>query len=741
MTTSYKGTLALGVFGFTLFLSAALMFALQPMVGKMLLPLVGGTPAGWIVALAFFQIMLLAGYLLAHLFSALTLRKHGMLYLLGLLCGALFLPISLVSGTGVVSSDTWGVFTLLTANVAVPFMVLSTTSSTLQRLFTATSHGGAQDPYFLFAASNLGSFGGLLLYPVLAEPLLTLDQQAGFMRLAYFVLIAVGCLCLFLTEKPAEQKSETTTKEPPPAAATKLQWLLLSLVPSSLLLGVTSYMTTELFSAPMLWILPLGFYLLTFVVAFANRQYLKLQTLENIYPYLACLAVFVISVLPFRGWLSTFTGAGFFLLTFTVICLSCHMRLASLRPANRYLTSFYLLVALGGAMGGALNAFVVPFAFNRLVEFPLMIIVSLLLHAQFRMKTRSGIAAVALLAIAVTLANLPTPLMSADNATYYKIYIFIVLLSLVYLLLAYAKKLVTVQIVALGTVFLFFLAQFGIANVGEVESARSIYSTIAIIDKPVSYGDEKYVLRYMRHGNTNHGLQIKGKEREKTLTSYYTAGGPIDNVFHAYNPKNVLVLGLGAGTLNCFEAPGRKFTFVEIDPEAVRLAQDKFTFLSACAAEDTPKVVIGDGRLELARMKDAKFDMIIADAFTSDSIPTHLLTEEAFALYTTHLTPGGVIAVNLSNRYLDLWDIVATTAGTQGLETRARFGKPEKPLPYATASIWAAVTRKGEMSEALAADTRWKIIPHATDLRAWSDNYTNLFSILMRPSTQMKTKQ
>lgn len=720
---------SLAVFSATLFLSAALMFSLQPMVGKMLLPIVGGTPAGWVVALAFFQIMLLAGYLLAHAFSATTPRGHGIAWLLALLAGAVFLPVNL-SGHGFSSPDAWSVFCLLTVAVAVPFVSLSTTSSTVQRLFTATAHGKAQDPYFLYAASNMGSFGGLLLYPLLAEPFLTLAQQAQLMQWGYFGLVGCGGLCLLLTGGKSATKEEKKDTGPAPAPRQKLRWLFLSLLPSSLLLGVTTYITTELFSAPMMWILPLGLYLLTFVVAFGRSAPGLLRMLEILHPFTVLFAIFMMAAIQPGAWLASLAGVGFSLAVFTVVTLACHMQLAALRPASRHLTGFYLVVALGGAIGGTLNAFVIPAIFNKVMEFPLALAASLLLHPQFRPRTPAGGVLIALLAACFLMVNLPPLLSGIDMKLARNILIAGSVLVAAGGLSLVRERAAGLHSVAIFSVIIFILGQFVLADTAEIRWSRSFYGAITISEKQQEIDGKPQAFRYMRHGNTMHGLQVREKTHEKTMTAYYSEGGPLGDVFSTVKPQSVVVLGLGAGTVNCYEAPKRAFTFVDIDPDVIRHAREDFTFLSACSGGNS-EVVLGDGRLELAKMKDRKFDLVIVDVFTADSIPVHLVTEEAFALYRDKLAPRGVIAINISNRYFPLWDLVTKSAEKAGLETRVKLDAREIMPASAQSSLWIVLTPKGHMHEAFA-QHKWQPVFPPEDLRPWTDDYSNLVGLLLR---------
>lgn len=744
--TSAKHRLTYAVFSITLLLSAAMMFALQPMVGKMLLPLVGGTPAGWIVAMAFFQVMLLAGYLLAHLFSTLRTRLHGVLYILALLAGIYFLPIHLSADTARIAQNPGAgdVFLLLTFAVAVPFIALSATSSTVQRLFTATGHSAAHDPYFLYAASNMGSFSGLLLYPLLIEPRLALSAQAELLTNGYLLLLLCGIFCLFLTgitpkhiRTAAQQDNKGTALKKIPARE-YLYWMLLAFVPSSLLMGVTVYITTDVISVPMIWVLPLGLYLLTFIIAFARKPIISLERLERWHPYAVFLAILLIYVIK-MSWLSTLAGIGVVLALFMVVAQTCHMKLASRRPLednSRGLTAFYLMMSLGGALGGLLNSFIVPNVLDTLIEFPLILLGSLLLHPAAAWQSRTGKVTALLLLAAVLFAN-ATPAQSSFDTTIAR-YILAgigawVLLTSFFMKPAWREK----PLILLALTF-FMLTQFVLIDKQEQLRLRNFYGTIRVFEQTVQdTNNTPYHIRYMQHGTTIHGLQIVNDPARETIpTAYFTPEGPLGDVFKTYAPKNVAIIGLGVGSMYCHAAPDRHFTFIEIDADIVTVAKEQFSYLDACQNAAPATLIVGDGRLELEKLTEEKFDMLIIDAFSSDSIPTHLLTTEALQLYQNRLTEDGVIVINISNRYFDLRHPIAVTAHALGLD--AQYGKDlsmDRPA-YSRASLWMLLTPQGQMPDNLP-KPRWQAAKdesrHKTTsqtLKLWTDDYTNLLSTL-----------
>ncbi len=722
-----KQAVTLWIFALTLFLSAAIMFAVQPMTGKMLLPLVGGTPAGWIVALAFFQIMLLLGYFLAHMLSRFSPYLHGLFYILCLAAGAAFLPVG-VSASAAHANGAVGIFLLLAVAVGPPFVALSATSSTVQRLFTVTGHASADDPYFLYMASNLGSFTGLLLYPLLAEPRLTLGAQSQAVSFGYIALMLMAGLCLAnarLTgmkarKKAVEEKKPETAR---PTGLLRLQWLGLSFVPSSLLLGTTTYITTDVLSAPMIWVLPLALYLLTFIIAFSRKPLFPPTAIAWLQPYVICAAVFVMSLMQ-ASWLGGWAGVAFYLAIFGIVALGCHMRLASLRPAaESHLTEFYLMMSIGGALGGVLNAFIIPYAFSRLAELPLMLMASFLLHPAFDYSTRRGKAFAGGLALAVVLVNLgQTNLLPPEARNYISSFC---LLAFIAAPIAIRPLLQPANLV-FGALAVFMISQLLISDERLVLNLRNFYGTLRVNDTAETADGKTYTLRRIRHGSTIHGAQVLDKKLEREPTAYYAKNGPLSDIFAAYRPAKIAGVGLGAGAINCYTAPGRHFTFFELDPDVVKIAERHFTFLSKC--QPNPGMYVGDGRLELAKLKKEKFNLIVLDAFTSDAIPTHLLTKEAFELYFQRLEAGGVLAIHISNRYFELWDAVASTAETLGYTARMRLGGDAKTVFYGTLSRWIVVGKQ-QLVDRLD-NKQWPAVKPDPATLPWTDNYSNLLDTM-----------
>lgn len=742
---SAANRLSAGIFSLTLCLSAVLMFAIQPMAGKMLLPIVGGTPAGWIVAMAFFQAMLLAGYLLAHIFSKFSPRVHAALYLCALAAGAWFLPIDIrqhAAGIGDAPGP-WDIFQLLCAALAFPFIALSATSSTIQRLFTTTGHASAHDPYFLYVASNIGSFAGLLLYPFVLEPLFSLSEQAGFSTAAYAGLFLGGALCLCLSLATRKPAAATTANAAPSLPARRLdvkryaEWAVLAFVPSSLLLGVTIYITTDIMSVPLMWVLPLCLYLLTFIIAFSKKTFIRLETLQRLQTPTVMLSVLLICVtqLSFMGeWLGIF----FYLSVFMLVALACHLKLASLRPLeenSRDLTGYYLMMSVGGAAGGAVNAFIIPSIADRMIEFPLILVFSLVLLPAFRLRSKTGILTLA--ALVLTVMTLPTtPLQFAfkpSTTTQIAVYT-LGALTVLFINIPATRKYLSSQSMIAACAALLFLSQFLLLEDNVNYSNRNFYGTIRVFEADMTRKgkdgaeDRKYRVKFIRHGTTVHGSQIISPENMRTEpTSYYSHAGPLGDIFRLYEPQRVAGIGLGAGVVNCHTSPDRHFTFFEIDPAMVYVAQNHFTFLSDCQSASEPRIIIGDGRLELHRLHGEVFDLIVVDAFSSDSIPVHLLTLEALEDYLERLSEDGIIAFHLSNRFFVLERQVAAIAQKLGLHHAYKY-QPRPDMPVTYPSKWMALSRK-PLDDKLTAENKWRTVSSPAH-KIWTDDYSNITSVL-----------
>ncbi|MDE1152705.1 MAG: fused MFS/spermidine synthase [Micavibrio sp.] len=714
------------------------MFALQPMVGKMLLPVVGGTPAGWIVAMAFFQVMLLLGYLLAHALAALPPRAHGFAYILCLVTGLYFLPVHITADAAISTAGPVKIFLLLCANVAIPFIALSASASTLQRLFTTIAHASAKDPYFLYAASNLGSFIGLFLYPLVFEPLWGLSLQSVNWRGGFATLIVATIICISFAKRttPAVTKAEVLTKENTGGKNTRrqrLEWLLLAFFPSALLSAVTTHISTDIFSAPMIWVLPLALYLLTFVVAFSGSAKKIYAATVRLHRIAVPLGVGMLGI--FNASMRISVGAMLFhLFVFTVVALVCHCQLAQKRPPGdekngRKLTEFYFFMSLGGALGGILNAFIIPFVFDRLIEYPVLLILSCVMNPAFRKKMDItsrmflGLSLfISFMYLSYITGNTSIPAGSTSGSLPSSVVVADVMLLSISVIMA-----TSIRGAFYGGIALLLMAELIVPR-DIVMTTRNFYGVVKVFDIPQMIDGKERTVRFMYHGTTTHGYQVQDPAYARKTTAYYWAGGPVEDIFAVYNPRNIAILGLGVGTMNCFSTKESQFTFFEIDDAVRSVAEKEFTFLTACTGKRPPRIVIGDGRLELAKTTGEKFNLIALDAFSSDTIPTHLLTVDAVKTYLSRLSDGGIILFNLSNRYFVLSKPLQRIADALNLKTRVILDIPPPSATYATASLWFVMARPGASLSPLD-DYGWIQMPEDTSSRLWTDDYTNLLGV------------
>jgi hypothetical protein len=718
----------------TLFASALLLFAVQPMFTKMVLPILGGAPAVWSVAMVFFQGALLAGYAYAHLLArTLPPGKAALVHLALLGSAALTLPIGIATGLGPAPSsgiELWLV-ALFAASIGLPFVALSASAPLLQSWFSVSGHPRARNPYVLYAASNLGSFAGLLLYPFLLEPTVSLRGQARLWSLGFAVLaLMIAATGLFVSRVAAIAEVSTTTV-PRPGGRERLGWLALAAIPSGLVVAVTAHITTDVAAAPFLWVIPLALYLLTFVALFRDRPWVAHATTVRLVPFV----VAALSVSVMGGdkvfWLVIIALN---LAGFVALALLCHGELYRLRPAPAQLTEFYLWVSLGGVVGGVFAGLIAPHVFNGTYEYPMLIAAALLalpgaLMGGWRGFTRE---AGPLLALAALVAAPRFWGLSLSEGALLPFQLGLVMLAA--LMLVYRRR--PARLFGL-VVLAFVVSGMWQPGLARVESARSFFG----VHKVVETADGRY--RLLFHGTTIHGAEQIRDASGAPITArpepvaYYYRGGPIVDAIETARAargglKKVAVVGLGTGSLACHIQPGERWTFFEIDPEVVRIARDprRFRFVSACAPE--LPVVLGDARLTLAAAP-AQFDLIVLDAFSSDAIPVHLLTREAFAGYLARLAPGGAIVVHISNRHMELASVVGAVAKAEGVIAIAKQDDQANQVlsDFRANALVAVVAREPSALGDLAAKPGWRRIEPG-DVAAWTDDYSNILSAILR---------
>jgi hypothetical protein len=714
------------LYGGTLFLSATLLFAIQPMFAKIALPLLGGSPGVWNTAMVFFQATLLLAYGYAHLGTRLGgARRQVPLHLLVLALGFLALPVAGMAWTPPTEgTPVFWLIAFLAASIGLPVFAISTTAPLLQRWFAATDHPAAKDPYFLYGASNLGSVIALLGYPVLLERLLTLKQQAQLWSAGYVLLaVLIGGCALVLWRCPALPAQRADSD---PAAAAPLAWrqrglwVLLAFVPSSLMLGVTTHISTDIAATPLFWVVPLTLYLLTFVLVFARRPLLRHAWMLRAQPFALIVMALTLDYLPAIFWL----GLLVHLLVFFITAMVCHGELARRRPAASHLTEFYVWMSVGGVLGGIFNGLLAPIIFNGVYEYPIVLALACLLRP--RKEGASAFLWKDLLIPAALLAVLSLPMMDPAQLGNVATGILFVVLGCV--LLNAADR-------PLRFALAFAVVIFGAAGMGHhfrwLEQERSFFGVNRISL------DRSRDLFLLVHGNTVHGAEHRDPERRREQLTYFSKEGPIGQLFSILGERGGLdrvgLTGLGIGTTVCYRQPNQHWTIYEIDPVVVRFARDTryFHYLEDCAG-DTP-IVLGDARISLAKAPSHEFDLLIFDAFSSDSIPVHLMTREALALYLEKLADHGVIAFHISNRHIDLQPVLANLAVDAGLVawTQGHRTTPEmREQDYKVDSNWVVMARQPEDVGALSSDSRWhRLAPHA-GLRLWTDDYSNILGAM-----------
>jgi hypothetical protein len=718
------------VFAAAMFLSGFLLFMVEPMAARMVLPILGGVPMVWNGCVVFFQIVMLAGY--GYAFGAarwLPVRRHVVLHAALLTAPAAVLPFAIGSGASAPpeANPLGWLLLLLSATIGLPFFVLSTSASVFQHWLSRTDHPSARDPYFLYSASNLGCLLALASYPTIVEPMLTLHDQSRMWAYGYaaFVAVAVGCGAIawrrsavhVADAEPRQQHAERLTWP------RRLRWIALAAVPSSLMLAVTSYISTDIAAVPLLWIVPLSLYLLTFSLAFGKHRAAADAVAARALPLLVVpLALFMIAKLraPLTAILLIHLAA------FAAIALNCHASLAKDRPAPSRLTEFYFWISFGGMLGGLFNTLAAPLLFDSIVEYPLVVAAACLLF-------RPGGAPAA----ARRTADVALPLVVGGVT------------AAILVILGSKGAPLAVQLAALSLPAILTFAQrrearrFGwcvaalmaaslaFDNAGE----RVLYATRTFFGVYRVSEDLQGRYHALAHGTTLHGLQALAPERRNEALTYFHRTGPFGQAWaalpRAAQARDVAVVGLGVGTLATYAAPSQRWTFFEIDPAIERIARtrEQFSFMEACG--ERCQVVIGDARISLNRIPERSYDVLVLDAFSSDSIPIHLMTREAVALYLSRLRPDGVLVMHISNRHLTLGPIVARLAEAHGLTALQQIDRPGANRPEGKSdSHWIVMSRTAADLAPLAADSRWTALTPRPGTPLWTDDFSNILSVL-----------
>jgi len=721
----------LALFTLAIFLSAALIFAVQPMFAKLVLPRLGGSPSVWSVAMVFFQAALLAGYAYAHLITRhLAGRASILVHIAVLLLALSSLPLAIAAGWGrpPASGEAAYLIGLFTVSIGLPFFALAANAPLLQAWFARSGHPSARDPYFLYAASNVGSFLALLSYPFVVEPLTRLGEQTRFWTFGFYGLILLIALCGAALWPRAGRKPPHARRAAAAGASWKdaLAWTALAAVPAAFLIAVTAHISTDVAAAPLLWVIPLALYLATFVIVFQRSPLIPHRFALAAQPVAVALLA---GVYINGGTDSIFTTIFVNLVAFFFTALVCHGELARRRPPAPRLTEFYLWMSFGGMVGGIAAGLIAPNVFTWVAEYPVLIALGLLCRpgaleggiARERLVWFAFFAAAAALALAISRSD-----HHPSDSKMMAVAACALLVSVIFLRDALKFAGVVTLALAVGVIY-----QFGSYH---GESVRNFFGVHKIYD----LGDYRILL----HGTTIHGAEkisdVEDPPEKPTPLTYYHANSGLAQAIGALREKKpgslrVAVIGLGTGSMACHAREGDAFTFYEIDRSIVDVATNPgyFSFFSSCTPD--AKIVLGDARLTLADAGDGGYDLIVVDAFSSDAIPVHLLTREAMAIYLRKLASGGMVLMHISNRHLELGSVVAGIAQANGMTTRinSRQNENEDSDKYFFSSTVVACARTDADLGSLAVKEKgWDL--QSAPAQVWTDDYSNIVGAMLR---------
>lgn len=719
---AHKGRLTVVLFSSTIFLSASLLFFVQPLFAKIVLPLIGGAPAVWTTAMLFFQTVLIVGYLYAHLSAkylpvAAQVGVHLVLWAIALT----FLPLSVQQGwrfdpTGSVATQTLLLFAL---GVGAPFAVLSANAPLIQSWYSRSGGPSADDPYFLYGASNLGSLGALLAFPLVAEPLFGAEQIGWGWAVGFVALGAFLALSGF-----AARKGNAGIAEPVTVARPQLKqfawWLLLAFIPSSLMLSVTTKISTDLGSFPLIWVLPLSLYLMTFVLAFTNKPLLLSAALS--WPLVVSICVFAMMFSGIKLGSVSIPMTAALLVAFFFIAVKSHRALYEARPEKQNLTIFYLTMSVGGALGGLFNSLIAPNLFSDLHEARITIFLAavLIFVGAPRPKLRdwsTGSLAAGIVALPVVGYGFFGERLGID-ALVLTMGILLLISLFVFRNGAAQRFLCTSVVLVIGLV---------LTNVDSQFKDRSFFGTHLVRD------DDQ--VRIYTNGTTVHGAQNiadLATNLRPTPLYYYHPMGPMAQVLTSNRVRggvDIGIVGLGVGSLACYGVPGQKWQFYEIDTMVDQVARDPslFTFVSHCAPNAPTH--IGDARVVLRQQADVQYDVLVIDAYSSDAVPVHLTTIEALALYRDRVKPGGIIMFHISNRYYDISRPLGRSAEALGLTARIQDYRGDPDDSTNSPSTVVIMSDKLQSLATFSADDNWEELT-SDGGRIWTDDYANLLSIL-----------
>ena len=682
-------------FVLTIGISAFLLFLIQPMISKIILPLFGGGASIWLTSLIFFQAMLMAGYVSSHLATRPLAPKGQAFYQSAItLLALLFVPIT-VRFLQAPLPPTAKILLILLGSIGLPYLVLATTGPLLQYWISANPKHRTSNPYVLFGVSNAGSLAGLLLFPVLFEPNLPNPAQMKFWAggfYAYAILMAV-CMLVYSRRGHATQPPEApapvagapepiTARPEPPGDSPwhrRLKWVSLSAIPTASLIVFTHYLTMDIANLPLLWVVPLSLYLFSFVLCYFFSRLSRPTGWRSILLILPVVWMLVVPRIQFEVSLSYHWKILFACTALFAICMYFHGNLERAKPSPVRLTEYYLSISLGGCLGSVLAAIFAPLAFRSNVEFYLVLVgaAALMLRPLFRRSNRRFRMALSAALVLI-------------------------------LLLVYYNEEINYKS-------------------GVLLKARSFYGTYTVIEKPAEPPKTLLDARMLQQGNTIHGGQVWSADRRlMPVTYYHDRTGIASALRHCQAAERIAVVGLGTGVVALFGRAGQRIDFYEIDPAVVRIARDQFDILSTSAADI--RCIVGDGRLGLQQVADRFYDVIILDAFISGSIPTHLVTEEAFRLYRRILAPDGLVIFNISNNNVNLLPVLNCIADKLQLSIRYQVSANQESL-YRFSASWAVLSPNAQTIARLErSDPHWLVPP--PDTVCWSDDFTHLWTVL-----------
>lgn len=720
------------LFTISITISAFLLFWVQPLAAKFFLPLLGGTPSVWQTCMVFFQGMLLLGYGYAHYLSRqFELNKQLLIHLSILLIALGFLPFFTYFATPIQANQNPNVWLLteLLTHIALPFFVISASAPLLQRWFSYSRHIYASDPYYLYAASNLGSLLALLSFPFLLEPLFGNYWQNILWAWGYIIysvlLISISILLLRSTQGLIETPSEQTQPHTPIPIKTKMLWIALAFVPSSLLLGVTTTITTDIASTPLFWVIPLMLYLGTFILSFNPSTANVYKFFNRIQPY-ALIALMLMLLLIHHGHYFSFTAIFLHLFVFVSIAFICHGQLYQSRPHQSSLTEFYLFIAVGGFLGGVFNSILSPTIFNAPTEYPLVLCLACLLRPTKNQLQAKIINVNTIIPVAVVITSILLFMINRFfniNPTIYDYaYTSIYVIAAIALL---AVREEPINLAAQLSILLFILPSSYKEDYTTVFQYRNFFGILKIREF------DRLNLRSFIHGTTIHGVQHIKRQNIKPHQSYYVPLKHIAKSLHNHNrPARIAVAGLGAGSLACIIGRGnRELTFYEIDPDVIKIAGNNkyFHFINDCKPKGG--VIVGDARISLEKAKPHYYDLIVLDAFTSDAVPTHLINLQAISLYLNKLAPYGSLAFNISNRHLDLVPVLSSICNKLNLQCYSKLYLTDN-VKSAFDSKWVLVTRPQVNVTNTLETSNWHTLSKTITKPLWTDDYSNIVSLI-----------